>query len=337
VLIGSLLVMSGAISLFPLVHTAWEAFAANALLGCGSGSFWPSQAAMLAALAPPGRRHSGFALQRVTMNAGVALGGLTAGQIASTAHPHTFTVLFLLDAATFLAYVLVVLRLPAPRPGEHEEPGSYRQVARDRAFMSYVGLNAVFMAASMAAWVELLPAFAKNHAGVSERGISVIWAVDAFVVIVAQLPVAKLAEGRRRMLGLALMGVVWAASLLAFDAIGYWTAGAVAAALMAATTVVFALGECLHGTIHAPLSADLAHPRLVGRYMALSSQSWQVGWIVGPAVGGVLLQYAPFALWIAAAGANLLGAGWALALEPRLPGSVRRTPRGADALVPVEV
>ena len=338
VLIGALLSMTCAISLFPLIRVAWHAFLLNALLGSGSGAFWPSQSSMLTSLAPAARRHGGFALQRVSMNLGIALGGLTGGLIASSADPTTFTILFVLDAATFLAYVFVLLRLPAPRPVEREERGTYLQVVRDRAFMSYVALNALFMAAAMAAWVELLPPFAKNDAGVSETGVGVIWAVDAIVIVVAQLSVAKLVEGRRRMRGLALMGLLWAAAMLGFDAIGYWTEAALAAGLMAAVTVLFAFGECLHGTLHAPLAADLAPRGLMGRYMALSSQSWQVGWIVGPLAGGFLLQYAPYALWLVAAGANLLGSAWSLALERRLPRPVRRTPRGAEpALAPIEV
>jgi hypothetical protein len=128
------------------------------------------------------------------------------------------------------------------------------------------------------------------------------------------------------MRGLALMGVVWALALGGFGAIGAWTDAAVAAALLCAATLVFAAGECLHGTIHAPLSADLAPPALIGRYMAFSSQSWQVGWIVGPAAGGFVLQHAPLALWPLAASLNLVGAGCALALERALPQSVRRTP-----------
>ncbi len=125
--------------------------------------------------------------------------------------------------------------------------------------------------------------------------------------------------------------------MLAFGAIGYWTEAALAAALMAVTTIAFAAGECLHGTIHAPLSADLAPPALVGRYMAFSSQSWQVGWVVGPLAGGVLLQYAPYALWAVCGGVNFLGAAWALALERRIPGRVRMTPAEAEALVPAKV
>jgi MFS family permease len=95
--------------------------------------------------------------------------------------------------------------------------------------------------------------------------------------------------------------------------------------------VVFAVGECLHGAIHAPLSVDLAPPRLVGRYLAASSISWQIGWIVGPAAGGFLLQHRPLLLWPLAAGANLVFAAAALRLERDLPETARRTPRAETA------
>jgi MFS family permease len=326
VLVGALTLMTAAILLFPLIHTGWQALLLNGLLGCGSGSFWPSQSSLLADLTPGAQRHAAFSVQRVTMNLGVALGGLTGGLIATTRHPSTFTVLFVLDAATFVGYIFALLRVPDRPHEERAEPGTYADVVRDRVFLSYIALNALFMAASMAVWVELLPPFAKNVAHMSEREVGILWTVDAVVVVLAQLPITRLAEGRRRMRGLALMGLMWTAAMLAFGAIGAWTSAAVAAALMALTTIVFAAGECLHGTIHAPLAADLAPPGLVGRYMAFSSQSWQVGWIIGPAVGGFILQHHPLALWPIVAGVNLVGSAWAIGLEHALPSRVRRTP-----------
>jgi hypothetical protein len=140
------------------------------------------------------------------------------------------------------------------------------------------------------------------------------------------------------MRGVALMGSVWAAALLGVWAGGAWTTATAAAGVFAAATVVFAFGETLHGAIHAPLSADLAPPQLVGRYLALASLSWQAGWIAGPAAGGFFLQHAPLALWPAAAGINLFCAGWAVALERRLPESLRTTPRGETPSVePIRV
>src|SRR5690242_4257858 len=83
VLVAALCVMAVAIGLFPLVHTAWEAFLLYGLAGFGSGSFWPSQSTLVTGLTPADRRHSAFAMQRLTMNLGVALGGLVGGFIAS--------------------------------------------------------------------------------------------------------------------------------------------------------------------------------------------------------------------------------------------------------------
>jgi MFS family permease len=327
VLLGAIVVMTVAFGLMPLIRNAWEAFALYAVWGVGSGAFWPSQSALLAGLTPPERRAGSYALQRLAMNVGVAAGGVVAGLIASVAHPSSFTVLFLVDCATFVGYLLVLLRVPSPALHPDRAAGSWRAVARDRTMVEFSLLNAVFMAFAIAVMVELLPAFAKNVAHVNEREIGVIFALDSVGIVLLQLPVAKLVEGRRRMRGLALMGLVWSVALLGVWAGGAWTSATAAAAVFAAATVVFASGECLHGAIHAPLAADLAPPQLVGRYLALASLSWQAGWIVGPAAGGFFLQHAPLALWPVAAGVNLLGAAWALALERRLPEPVRRTPR----------
>ena len=329
VLIGSLLVMSASIAFFPLIDNQWHAYALNIALGTGSGAFWPSQSAMLTGLAPAARRHSAFAVQRLTMNLGIALGGLAGGLIADVDHPRTFTVLFLVDAATFLAYAVVAVLLPTPaRPPELA--GTYRDVVRDRPFMRYVLLNATFITAGMVVIVELLAPYAKNEAGISENAIGVLWMINSLVVVFAQLPVAKLAEGRRRMHALAAMGLLWAVAVLAIGAAGAWLDTAQAFALIATAVVVFAIGECLHGVVHGPLTADLAPAPLVGRYMALGSQSWQVGWIIGPALGGFALQHAPHALWAAAAAVNVAASAAALALERHLPRVARRTPRPVD-------
>ena len=146
VLVGALLVMTVAFALMPLIRVAWEAFAIYVVWGIGSGSFWPSQSALLAGLTPPARRSPAYALQRLTMNLGAAVGGLTAGLVASVAHPSTFTILFVVNCATFVAYALVLLGVRTPELHPERAVGSWRAVARNRTFLAYTALNAALSA-----------------------------------------------------------------------------------------------------------------------------------------------------------------------------------------------
>ena len=338
-LAGALCVMAVAFSLFPLIETPLHAFALNMLAGLGSGAFWPSQSSLLTRLAPAARRHAAFAQQRVTMNLGIGLGGLAGGLIANAEDASTFTVLFLLDAATFLVFAALLTRILAPRRAPRDGgPGRYADVLRNRPFRSFALLNTLFIAVSIAPFSEFLPVFAKNESAVSERAIGLVFFLNTALIVLAQVPIVKWQEGRRRMRALAVMGVLWAGSWLVVAAAGAWTTGSAAVALIAAGVLVFAIGECLHGAVQGPLVADLADPALIGRYMAVSSLSWQVGFIVGPAVGGFVLDAEPVALWPLAAAVCLVGSAWALALERGLPRGVRRTPRPEAALAaPAEV
>jgi MFS family permease len=328
--LGAALVLSAVgLGSFPLIHEPWHAFLAAGVAGLGNAGFWPSQSALLAGLTPPARRHGAFALQRVTRNLGIGLGGVAGGLIATTANPTSFTVLFLLDAATFLVFVAALAFVPEPvlpeESGDEPEAGRYADVLRDRALVGLVVLNVLFVAAGYAQF-ELLPVFAKNEAGVTETGIGLIFLVNTLVVVLAQLPLSKALEGRRRMQALAVMCVLWAAAWVLVCAGGLWLAGAAAASVFGVAAVVFGLGECFQGPVQGALVADLAPPRLRGRYMAVSTISWDIGFVVGPAVGGFVLQTEPLALWPLAAAVCLLAGAGAIALERTIPRELRLTP-----------
>ncbi len=325
---GALVLMAIGYGAFPLVREPWHAFAAMVFAGAGNGSFWPSQSTLLAGLAPRARRHAAYALQRVSRNLGIGLGGLTGGLIATTSSPASFTVLFLVDAASFLGFVAVLAFVPDPELPPAEEgarPGRYRDVLRDRLLLGIVGLNVLFVAAGYAQ-VELMPVFAKNEAGVSERAIGLIFLVNTLVIVLAQLPIARLLEGRRRMPALAFMTVLWAFAWLIVLAGGASLEAAAAASVFALAGLVFGLGECFQGPTQGALVADLAPARLRGRYRAMSTMSWEIGFVVGPAAGGFVLDHQPLALWPLAAGACLLAGMGALLLERSIPRELRLTP-----------
>ena len=101
---------------------------------------------LLAALAPPGRRAGAYALQRLVMSFGVAFGGVVAGFIPPRA-PVELHVLFVSAPRPSSRYLLVVTRVHRPRSTPDRAEGRWRDVARDRTFVSFSLLNATFMAA----------------------------------------------------------------------------------------------------------------------------------------------------------------------------------------------
>src|SRR5436309_10147411 len=134
----SLALLATAFALFPLVRAPWHAFCLAALVGLANGVFWPSYHTLIAAITPADRLHAGYALQRVSTNLGFGIGGALAGLIAVSARPGTFTALFLVDAATYALFLVLLVLVPAARPvaGAATEPIGYRSVLHDRLFLA---------------------------------------------------------------------------------------------------------------------------------------------------------------------------------------------------------
>jgi MFS family permease len=320
--------------LLPLVRHPWHAFVLLAIEGAGSSGFWPSQSTLVARLTPGARRHAAFAQQRLTMNLGIGLGGLAGGLIAHVSNPRTFTVLFLLDAVTFLGYVGMIALIddPGVEVDETMAPASYGAVFRDRTFLGLWGLNFLFVSAGYSL-INLFPQFARDHSHVSEREIGLIFAVNTGVIVLAQLPLSRWIEGKRRMRALALMPALWAIAWLLVDGTGAWLDATPAFIAFAVAAGLLGVGECFHGPAHQALVADIAPAQLRGRYFAVHSLSWGLAGTVGPAAGGFILAAAPFALWPLASAVCVFAVGGALAMERFIPPRLRRIPRD-EASIP---
>ena len=327
-MVAGLLLSTSAYVLYPLVREPWHAFALAAVAGCGIGTWLTMQSSLLAAITPPELRHAAFAQQRVAANLGLGLGGMTGGLLVTVSHPDSFTRLFALNAATFLVYSVFVLRLPSLHLARATIASGrgYRDVLRDRALRSVALVQFLLVTGGVALLASLFPVFAHNHAGVDERTIGLLFLLNSLLIIFAQLPIAKAHEGHWRMAGLALTGALFAASwLLVLASAAFSPTTAVAVLVLA--VLAFAVGECVYDTVYGPLVADLAPDDARGRYMAVSGFSWQLGFIAGPGLGGLLLAFAGGALWVVAAGVCLAAAAVAIASEHAIPPAYRRTPK----------
>jgi MFS family permease len=312
-----------------LAHTPRAAFVAAAAAGIGNGALIPSQSTLIASLAASSIRHRATAVSRVAANLGAGLGA-AAGGIVAARGLHGLVALFLVNAVTYLVYVAILV--VAVRDDVRPEPlaGGYRLVLRDRPFVRLALVNVAMIAVGWGVFTWIVPPYAREEVGAGSQLIGLLLFANAFTVVFAQIPVAKLAEGRRRAMTMAVAGVAFAAASLLVLGADALARPAAYAALLAAVVMV-GVGECFHTTVLMPLVADLAPEALRGRYMAAMGLSWWLGLALAPTLGGQLLSVSPAAAMLGAAAVAVAATMSALALEPALPEAIRLTPRPVPA------
>jgi MFS family permease len=278
---------------------AWLAFvadpvtavAAAALVGLGVSISWPTQDALLAAAVEPAQRSNAFSLRYATLNGGFAIGAVAAAAIADFGSIRSFEVLYLVDAASFLAFLPILLAIG--RAGDsvvlrRDRPvRGYAAVLHDRAFLAVWCLTALIVVVGYAQYVAAFPAYATGTGGISPHALGFAFAVNFLFVAVLQLVVLRLLAGRRRTSAIAgacgCFAIAWLVAIAGAHAGGQGPRAAVFAVGMA----VLALGETLLAPTLSPIVNDLASEPLRGRYNGVFVLAWTTGYIVGPAIAGV--------------------------------------------------
>jgi MFS family permease len=306
-----------------IAHTPAQAFAAAALAGAGNGALNPSQSTLLATLALPEVRHRATAVSRVASNAGIGIGGALGGLVAVYGLDG-YVLLFLTNALTYLVYLCVLVAVVRDDARPVPVIGGYRFIVRDRAFMHLALTNVAIIAVGWGVFTWLVPPYAKDEIGLGPQLIGLLLLANAATVVVAQLPVARFAEGRRPVVLMALAASIFVGACLLVVAAGVSTIIAFAALVTAAIAV--GVGECFYTTVLMPLVADLAPVSLRGRYMASMGLSWWVGLALAPTLGAQVLSLSPRTAFLAAAALALVAAASALMLERLLPEAARLTP-----------
>jgi MFS family permease len=300
------------------------AFVAAALAGIGNGALSPSQSTLLAVLAPPDVRHRVTAVSRVASNAGIGLGSALGGLVAGYGLTG-FVVLFLANAVTYLIYVFVLVAVVRRDVPSEPIAGGYRLILRDRAFIHLALTNIAVIAVGWGVFTWLVPPYAGDQIGIPTQQIGLLLLANAVTVVVAQVPVARFAEGRRRAVMMAVGASIFVFACLLVVIAGVRTGIAYPALVVAAIAV--GVGESFHTTVLMPLVADLAPASLRGRYMAAIGLSWWVGLALAPTLGAQALSLSPLAAFLASAAIAGAAAVSAMAMERRLPDEARLTPR----------
>jgi MFS family permease len=331
--VAGLVVATAGSASVAMVGEAWHAFVATGLVGLGAGVVWPAQDALLAKTVDPNQRSSVFSVRHATFNAGLGAGALIAAAVVDLARPGTFVALYLLDAASFLVFIPLLLTLPAraaeaspsPAIATPRRTGGYRHVFGDRTFRRVWGLTALVVAASYGQYHTGFPAYAARPGGISAAALGFAFAANTLTVVSAQLVVLRLVSGRRRTAVLRLACAGWAAAWTLTLAAGQWgsTGGAVIG--FATAMIAFGLAETLLSPTLPAIVNDLAPDDLRGRYNGAATLAWTTGFLTGPVLAGFALDAgAGTLLFLGLIAACAAAGGAARRLGRRLPPTANR-------------
>ncbi|MGB2874886.1 MAG: MFS transporter [Gaiellaceae bacterium] len=317
---------------FAFVDSPWQAFACSIVGGAGFGAAGTANRTLMVRLIRPEQRAAAFALNRVAGNFGIGSGATVGGFIVAAAQRlSSFQILYLFDAVTFAGFALIVLAaVPSPRAEivTAAEPNGtgFRAVARDRLFVSVIALNIVLVVVGHTFFSNILSPFAKTHTPVGPGAIGIIFLVNTSFIVIAQIPAVRVVARMRRAHAFAAASALFAVALLAVLPATLIHSELAAASLLAGVAIVFAIGEVVHILVLGPLVADMAPAHLLGRYLSLYSLTFTGSLAIGPAIGGLLLQTNPDAIWWGGALAVVLAGVFLLRLGDRIPDPLHEAP-----------
>lgn len=156
------------------VHASWQAFVVGMAVGIGTGAYGPSVQALLSGFVRPEQRAAALSQQRMSAIVGLSLGGLAGAALVATGVPSVYTLLLVLDSATFLAFALLLTLLPNPHSASNASSGGYRAALGDPRLRLLAIVSLVMVGAGIAPMLLILPAFARGIPGVAAGSIGLI-------------------------------------------------------------------------------------------------------------------------------------------------------------------
>lgn len=325
-LAASLLVTGAGAASLVLTHDIATICVATFAFGLGQRTSLPAGSTLLFGHTPERLRSHAFAMRYAVVNAATGIGGLAGGFIVTLHRPASFDVVFLAQGALCLGAVAVLCGVPRGRLSTTDSAGTAKP-HRDRVFIRIWLLTLVAYTISVAQLTTGFAQYVTGPLGGSPATLGTAYAISTFAVAGAQLPVLRMAAGRRRMavvtvLYLALAGTWLLASLAA------GLSGSSRTAVVYATALAFGIAESLIPPSLPPAAAQLAPPGAQGRYNAAYSTALSLGATVAPLVGGLLIAGGRLALPLSLAGCAALGTIGAARSHRRMPDTITRIPTG---------
>lgn len=319
----SVVTTAGLTAIVPFIEALPAIVAVVGVIGVTAQVYRPAIAAVVADSVAPQQRLAAFGVLRFAINVGIALGGVVGGVLASI----SYVGLFLGEAATLLLFGVIVLVLLRDAPSPRSDPGNadtqadqavgYRQALADRTMMRYL-LMTVCATVVYIQYAVGVPLHVSDL-GLTERDFGLLIGLNGVLVLTLELPILSVVSRYRPERVLAV------GTLLGGVGLGL-TGFTTSMITLAATVLMWTLGEMLYAAIAQAHLVSLTPPGMVGRYQGLYGAAFAIGTGAGPAVGGVMYAIDPWALWGLIGVLGLLATQLSLRLAARPLQRTVRTP-----------
>ena len=280
--------------------------AGNLLQGLGVGLYWPATETIVADLAPEDKRNEAFAIARLSDNVGMGLGVILGGLIISTIN--NYRLLFALDGISFVLFFgLVFLAIQESQHYQHSETEksepllkSWGKALGDRRLVIFLLVNVMFTM-YISQIQSTAPLYLSNFVEAQPQLITLLFTWHVIFASVCQLPVARLLNRFSRPRALMMSLVLWGCGFTLMWGVGMSALPMLFGAIASLGIMSFAMISYTPSA--SSLVVDLAPESQRGVYMALNSQCWAIGYLIGPPLGGWALDQMPaiaHGFWLAA-------------------------------------
>ena len=288
------LLSSGLVLLsYPWAKTPGQVVLATILLAVTAEAFRPASLSVLTDLAPPEQRKAAFAVNRLAVNLGMSVGPALGGYLAEISFPSIFRV----DGSTSLL-AFVILAVTGFKVVEHAAHAAGRPASTGASRPGYANPTLLLF---LAACVPIAAVFFQHEGAmpldiVRDLGLSAsffgwMFTINTTLIVLFEVRLNLATSHWPHAKSLFVGGMFLAAGFgaMAFCHHG-WS--------IAATVVVWTIGEMILLPSMSNFVAEIAPHDRRGEYMGLYSMAWGVAFGVGPWLGTLVLErYGRVPLW----------------------------------------
>ena len=288
---------------FAFVSNKPTAIIVMTLFSIGNQCIWPAQMVILTRVTPEEDRSKIFGFNFMLMNLGLGIGGLLSSVIIRENSLFSYQIMYLIDGATYLLFLLIIIGLDTPHArryvakGDEPQSGSYRELFANRELTILTIAGIILLTFGYGPLQSGLPVYATQYLNLAPNWLGIIFGVNTFAIVAFQPLVLKILERYSKYSALVSVAVIWALSWLAVGISPYLSL-LMSGVALCISQLIFAFGEMVHAPTSPALMQELTPEHIRGRASALISLQWGISGIAGPALAGIMIGAHLEQLWV---------------------------------------